>query len=119
MPWVMYSSTSSRVIPWPASSCAAYDLFCCSVAARTSPDCTSCASGALHVQHGRLQHAPERQRLLGLLLLPPAELFDRLFQVFVEIAPELRQIGAARRENALAVLIVRQGVQQCSSVKCV
>ena len=112
MPCVMYSSTSSRVIPWPASSCAAYDLFCCSVAASTSPRLHLLPSGALHVQHRRLQHTPERQRLLGLLLLPAAELFDRLFQVFIEIAAQLRQIRAARREDALAVLIVRQGVQQ-------
>ncbi len=41
MPCVMYSSTSSRETPWAASNCAAYDLDCWSVAARTSPDWTS------------------------------------------------------------------------------
>ena len=112
MPCVMYLSTSRRVMPWPASSCAAYDLFCCSVAASTSPRLHFLPPGALHVQHGRLQHAAEGERLLGLLLLPAPELLDRLFQVFVEIAAQLRQIGAARRENALAVLIVRQRVEQ-------
>ena len=58
--------------PCAASSCAAYDLFCCSIAASTSPDCTFLPPGALHVQHRRLQHAAERERLLGLLLLAAA-----------------------------------------------
>ena len=40
---------------------------------------------ALHVQHGRLKHAPERERLLGLLLLAPSVLLDRIPQVLVEI----------------------------------
>src|SRR5262245_46307652 len=41
MPCVMYSRMSSRETPWAASSCAAYDFDCWSVAASTSPDCTS------------------------------------------------------------------------------
>ncbi len=69
-------------------------------------------SGALDVQHRRLQHAPERHRLFGLFLLSARELFDVLVEVLVEIAPELRQIGAAGGEDALAVRIVRQRVQQ-------
>ena len=36
------------------------------------------AAGALDVQHRRLQHAPERQRLLGLLLLAARELLDAI-----------------------------------------
>ena len=36
---------------------------------------------ALHVQHGRLQHAPERRRLLGLALLAAAQLFHRAIEV--------------------------------------
>ena len=69
-------------------------------------------SGALHVQHRRLQHAAERERLLRLLLLAAAELLDRLLQVLVEIAAQLRQIRAARGEDPLAVLIVRERVEQ-------
>ncbi len=70
------------------------------------------AAGALHVQHGRLQHAPERQRLLGLLLLAARELLDRILEILVEIAPQLRQVGAAGGEDALAVGVVRQRVEQ-------
>ena len=43
-------------------------------------------AGALDVQHGGLQHAAERQRLLGLRLRPAAELLDRLREVRVEVA---------------------------------
>ena len=67
---------------------------------------------ALHVQHRRLQHAAERQRLLRLLLLAARELLDVLVEVLVEIAAELRQIGAARGEDPLAVRVVRQRVEQ-------
>ena len=112
MPWVMYSRTSSRDTPWSASSCAAYDLDCCSVAASTSPDWHFLAAGALHVQDRRLQHAAERHRLLRLFLLAARELLDVLVEVLVEIAAQLRQIGAARRQDPLAVGIVRQRVEQ-------
>ena len=64
------------------------------------------------MQHGGLQHAAERQRLLRLLLLAARELLDRLLQVLVEIAAELRQVGAARREDPLAVGVVRERVEQ-------
>ena len=70
------------------------------------------APGALHVQHRGLQHAAERQRLLGLLLLAAAELLDRVVEVLVEIAAQLRQIGAAGGQDPLAVRIVRQRVEQ-------
>jgi hypothetical protein len=70
------------------------------------------APGALHVQDRGLQHAAERERLLRLFLLAPAELLDRLLQVFVEVFPQLRQVGAARRQDALAVRVVRQGIEQ-------
>ena len=70
------------------------------------------ASRTLHVKDGRLQHAPERERLLGFLLLAAPVLFDGLLQIFVEIAAKLRQIGAAGGEDALAVVIVREGVEQ-------
>ena len=69
-------------------------------------------SGALHVEHRRLEHAPERKRLLGLFLLTARELLDRVLEVLVEIAPELRHVGAAGREDPLAVRVVRQRVEQ-------
>ena len=50
---------------------------------------------ALHVQHGGLQHAPERRRLLGLALLSALELLDRLVEIVVQILPQPRQVGAA------------------------
>ena len=69
-------------------------------------------SGALHVEHRRLEHAPERERLLGFLLLTARELLDRILEVLVEIAAELRHVGAAGREDPLAVRVVRQRVEQ-------
>ena len=69
-------------------------------------------AGALDVQHGSLKHAPERERLLRFLLLPAAVLFDRIPQVLVEILPQLWKVRAARGQDSLAVLIVRQRVQQ-------
>ncbi len=70
------------------------------------------APGALDVQDGRLQHAAERQRLFGLLLLPAGELLDRLFEIPVEILAKLRQVGAARGQDALAIGVVGERVQQ-------
>ena len=99
-------------MPWPASSCAACERFCCSVAAMHVAGVDFLPSGALHVQHRRLEDAPERERLLGLLLLAARELLDRVLEVLVEIAPELRHVGAAGGEDPLAVGIVRQRVQQ-------
>ncbi len=62
---------------------------------------------ALHVQDRGLQHAPECQRLLGLLLLSTSELLDRLVQVLVEIAPQLRHVGAAGRKDPFTFGVVR------------
>ena len=70
------------------------------------------AAGALDVQDRRLEHTAERQRLLGFLLLTASELLDRVLKVLVEIPPQLRHVGAAGREDSLAVGVVRQGVQQ-------
>ena len=67
---------------------------------------------ALDVQHGGLQHAAERGGLLGLALVAALLLFDRLAEIRVEIAAQAGQIGAAGGENALAVGVVRQRVQQ-------
>jgi hypothetical protein len=70
------------------------------------------ASRALHVKHGRLQDPAEGEGLLRLFVLSARELFDRLFQILVEVAPQLRQVGPAGCENSLPVLIVRQRVEQ-------
>jgi hypothetical protein len=67
---------------------------------------------ALDVEHRRLQNSPERGRLLRVPFLPLPHLFDAVVEIAIEIAAELRQIGAAGAENAFAVRIVRQGVQQ-------
>jgi hypothetical protein len=69
-------------------------------------------SRALHVQHRGLEHTAEGHRLLGLLLLAARELLDVLVEVLVEIPAQLRQVGAAGGEDALAVGIVRQRVEQ-------
>ena len=67
---------------------------------------------ALDVQDGRLQHAPERGRLLGLALLAAPHLLDRGLEVVVQVLAQARQIDAAGGQDALALLIVRQRVQQ-------
>ena len=63
---------------------------------------------ALHVEHGRLQHAAKRGRLLGLALVTAPQFLDRRIEVVVELAPQLRQVGAAALQNALAFGVVRQ-----------
>ena len=67
---------------------------------------------ALHVEDGRLQHPPESHRLFRVFGSASPLSFDRVVQVLIQIATQFRQIGAARRENPLAVGIVRQGVEQ-------
>ena len=67
---------------------------------------------ALHVEHGRLQHAAKRGRLLGLALVTAPQFLDRRVEVVVELAPQLRQVGAAALQDALAFGVVRQGVEQ-------
>ena len=67
---------------------------------------------ALHVKNGRLQHTAKRERLLRLLLLPARELLDGVVQILVEILAQLRQIGAARREDPFPIEVMRQRVEQ-------
>ena len=67
---------------------------------------------ALHVQHGGLQHPAERRRLFGLPLLAARDLHERFVEVGVEVAPQPLQVRAARDQDALAVGIVRERVQQ-------
>ena len=77
-----------------------------------SPACDFLPLRALHVQHRGLQHAAERRRLFGLALLAASGLLDRLVEVRVELAPQLGKVGAAGREDALAVGVVRERVEQ-------
>ena len=67
---------------------------------------------ALHVQHGGLQHALERGGLFRFALAAALLPFDRRLEVGLELLAQRRQIGAARRQDLLALLIVRQRVQQ-------
>ena len=67
---------------------------------------------ALHVQDGGLQHATERRRLLGLALLAAREPLDRFVEVEIEVPPQAAEVDAARGEDALAVGIVGERVQQ-------
>ena len=69
-------------------------------------------AGALDVEDRGLEHAAERERLFRFLLLSARELLDRFLQVLVEVPAELRQVGAACREDSLAVRIVCQRVEQ-------
>jgi hypothetical protein len=67
---------------------------------------------ALDVQYRRLQDAPESRRLFRLALLAAPQLFDRRVQILVQLTAQPRQIRAAGRENALALAVVGQGVEQ-------
>jgi len=67
---------------------------------------------ALHVQDRGLQHPAECRRLFGFVLLAAGEALDRAVEVEAEVAAETCEIGAACRENALAVGVVRQDVEQ-------
>ena len=67
---------------------------------------------ALHVHDGGLEHAPERRRLFRLALLPARELFDRLVEVRAQVSAQQPEVRAAGGENALAVGIMGQRVEQ-------
>jgi hypothetical protein len=69
-------------------------------------------TGALHVQHGRLEHAAEGKCLLRLFLLAASVLLDRIPQVLIEILAKLRKVRSAGSKDPLAVLVVCQRVQQ-------
>ena len=112
MPWVMYSSTSSRVTPCAASSCAAYDLVCWSVAASTSPDCTSCRPALCTCSTAVCSTRRNASVCSGSFCWPRGNCSIVLVEVLVEVAAELRQIGAAGGEDPLAVGVVRQRVEQ-------
>ena len=99
-------------MPCSASSAAARVCGCCRMRREQIADLRFLPLRALHVQHRRLQRAAERRRLLGLALLSARQRFDRVVEAVADVPPQQRQIGAARRENALAVGIVRERVQQ-------
>ena len=67
---------------------------------------------ALDMEHGGLQDAAERRSLLRLALFATLLLFDRFVEIRVQVAPQPRQIGAARGEDPFAVGVVRERVQQ-------
>ena len=67
---------------------------------------------ALHVDHRGLQHAPERRRLLRLAIAAARQVLDRFVEVVVQLTTQRREIGAARREDAFAVRVVQQRVEQ-------
>ena len=70
------------------------------------------ALGALDVEHGGLQHAAERRRLLRLALVPAADFFNRFVEVRIQLAPQPGQVRAAGAQDLLAVGIVRERVEQ-------
>ena len=99
-------------MPCAASSCAAYDSILLERGRQHVARLDFLPAGALHVEDRRLEHAAERQRLFRLFLLAARELLDGFFQVLVEVLAKLREVGAARSQNALAVRIVRQRIEQ-------
>ena len=70
------------------------------------------AAGALHVQHRGLQGAAEGQRLIRLALFAAREGFNLLVQVAIEQTAQVRQIRAAGGEDAFALGVVREHVEQ-------
>ena len=67
---------------------------------------------ALDVQNRGLQDAAKCHRLLRFPLRPASLALDRFVEVRAERAPQRRQVGAAGREDSLAVRIVREGVEE-------
>ena len=91
-------------MPCAASSCAAWVFGCWRIAARMSPAFASCALRALHVQHRRLQHAAERRpSARARAPAPRADCSIDSSRYVLELASQRRQVGAAGREDALAV----------------
>ena len=66
----------------------------------------------LDVQNRGLQHLTKRGGLLRLVAAAALYALDGRLEVRAQIAAELVEIGAARRENPLAVGIVREHVEQ-------
>jgi hypothetical protein len=64
------------------------------------------------MQNRGLQDPAKCDRLLGLPLLAAALLLERFVEVGPERSAKGRQVGAARREEALAFWIVRKRVEQ-------
>ena len=62
--------------------------------------------------HRSLQRTPERGRLLGLALLSARERFDRFVEAVADVTAQQGKIGAAGGENALAVGVVGDGIQE-------
>ena len=67
---------------------------------------------ALHVQHRGLEHALERGGLLRLTLVAALELLDAFVEILVELLAQARQIGAAALQDALALGVMRERIQQ-------
>ena len=106
-------------MPCAASNCAACDSV---LLERRRDDVARLhflPAGALHVQHRRLQHAPEGERLLGFFLLPARELLDGVLEVLVEIPPELRQSAPQAVRMRSPSGSCASAYSRCSSVRCV
>ena len=67
---------------------------------------------ALHVHDRGLQDPAECRRLFRFVLLSARERFDRLVEVRAQAPSKLPEIRPAGAEDALAVGIVRQRIQQ-------
>ena len=76
------------------------------------PESDLVLAGALHVQHGRLQHPLKRDRLVRLPAACAAGKLLERAEKLVERMAECRQVGATGGENLLALRVVRQGVEQ-------
>src|SRR5260370_938889 len=56
--------------------------------------------------------AAERGRLLRLAFMPAPDLLDRIVEIRAQLASQTREIRAARAQNALAVRVMRERVEE-------
>ena len=71
-----------------------------------------CAAGGLDVHRGALQHALERERLVGPGLLALGQLLDLLVEEALEVAAQLLDVAAALGDDVGAARIVEHREQQ-------
>ena len=77
-----------------------------------SPACTSCRCALCTCSTAVCSTRRNAAVCSGSRSWPRGELLDRLVEVRVQVAPQPRQVGAAGRQDALAVGVVRERVEQ-------
>ena len=104
--------TSNRVMPCFSSRYTACESRSRNIDASTLPVVICCAARGLDVHRRALQHALERERLIGPGLLAFGQLLDLLVEEALEIAAQLLDIAAALGDDVGAARIVEDRQQQ-------